>query len=392
MKAPHLLLIGGWDGQVARILGSPTSLTLFQNAANATEFQRTVATRVAIVDYRDSARVVETAEAIHRLHPFDGALSLTESGLAAAAAVRGALGLPGNSVEAIHLASDKAEMRSRLHRVGIHGPHHRRCSSIGDAAEARQQIGRRMIMKPVNGSGSEGVVAVDLADDIEEAWQYVTAASGQSGVLVEEYIDGIEYSVESFSVNGVHTPLTVTRKLTTGYPNFVETGHVMPSGGNRRKEIMSFVTEVLTAIGFTSGPAHTEVIDDGSIVQLVEVNARIGGDRIWELVEMTTGVDLIRAAVCAELGLHVDVATRTLSQHVAIRFFSDTCFDELAKRCESASQMQGVVRVAMTSQEPLRSRSIRSSDDRIGYVIAVGETENEALENAHAAAAAMERR
>lgn len=389
-QAAHVLVVGGWDAMVGTFTGLPAFVTLVQEPNRLTSLQRDVAGRVRAQSFDDVNGLLSWAHALHAEHPVSACVSLTERGLLPAAMVRSALGLPGPSAEVARLGIDKSAMRERMRAAGIATLRHQVCQSLTELEGFAAATGTAIIAKPNRGSGSEGVTLTHSDGDLKAAWEYASGAASDGVVLAEECAMGAEYSVETFSVGGRHTVLAVTSKLTEGPPGFVEIGHVLPVRHVREEALISGATGVLDAIGYTDGPAHTEVIDSGDAVHVIEVNLRVGGDRIWELVEIATGVSLVRATAIAAVGgasPMTRVNGRKLSERVAaIRYLDRRPLSGHTERVELVNRLPGVIRAVVTDICQSGATRLTSSDDRAGYVIAVAGSEECAVERAAAGA------
>ncbi|MGW1777074.1 ATP-grasp domain-containing protein [Streptomyces sp. NPDC002104] len=243
------------------------------------------------------------------------------------------LGLSPNSAAAVHRLNDKAAMRRLLDAAGLSVVRAEPARSVDDVVAAVASVSAAsggvasggvaapVIVKPSGASGSRGVALVREASDLDEWADRVTGAGLGGPFLVEEYLEGPEFSVETLTVDGVHHVVGVTAKQTDGPPGFVETGHVHPAPLSAPDEsaIRTVVTELLNLAGHRFGPAHTEVILTAGGPRIVESQARLGGDRIPLLVEVATGFDIEAAVFRALAGEPVVVpgAVRT----AAIGFF-----------------------------------------------------------------------
>jgi L-amino acid ligase C-terminal domain 2/ATP-grasp domain len=243
------------------------------------------------VDFRDNAIFTEFVDRV--LAPLAPAavVSLTELGLAPAAAANARLGTPGTPPQVVRVTRDKLAMRELLARRAPHlsVPHAR-----GDDAVAVRRLfalRRPVIAKPVDGAGSADVALVHRLADLPPSRR-------TAGTLLEQYAGGREYSVEAMSANGRHTVVGIAEKGTT--TGFVEVSHLMPPlslGAEQHELVVRAVCELLDAVGLTDGPTHTEVKVDGDRVYVIETHNRLGGDGIADLVRLTTGIDWRRAAL-----------------------------------------------------------------------------------------------
>jgi hypothetical protein len=248
------------------------------------------------VDFRDPAAFGTFVEQV--LAPLAPAavVSLTETGLEAAAVASARLGTPGPAPEVVRATRDKLAMRRLLDR---RAPRLNLDYAVGDDAAGVERLfarHRRVVAKPVDGSGSTDVALLDRAGDLP-------AGRRTRDTLLEQYAGGREYSIEAMSQRGRHTVVGIAEKgVTTG---FVEVSHLMPAlslTAGQRRQVVRAVSELLDAVGIEDGPTHTEVKLDGGRVHVIETHNRLGGDGIADLVRLTTGLDWRRAALGWALG------------------------------------------------------------------------------------------
>lgn len=163
-----------------------------------------------------------------------------------------------------------------------------------------------LIVKPIDRSGSRGVTKVHYESDLSEAINYAINDSFSKKAIVEEYIEGVEVSVETISWKGQHTILTITDKVTTGAPHFVELAHHQPTKLDVviQDKIKTEVIKCLNALEIKHGASHSEFkITDNGEVYIIEVGARMGGDFIGShLVQLSTGYDFLEGVIDIALG------------------------------------------------------------------------------------------
>lgn len=229
------------------------------------------------------------------------------------------LGLAANSAESVHRLNDKVALRRLLDEHGLSPVRHADAADWRSAAPLLAGFELPVVVKPTQLSGSRGVVLVrDLAEF--EAWGAALDATGYTGpVLVEEYLTGQEYSVETISVRGRHHVIGVTHKRLGAPPLFVEAGHAHPAP-EADGAIGATVVAMLDAAGYRTGPAHTELRVTPAGPRIIESQARLGGDRIPRLVELATGIDLERAVFAALAGR--DPAPRARRDVAWIHYFA----------------------------------------------------------------------
>ena len=166
------------------------------------------------------------------------------------------------------------------------------------------------ISKPVDNAGSRGVMLIKCREELKEAVRYSFANGRRGGVIIEEYLQGSEVSVEVMALEGDIHILQVTDKLTTGAPHFVEMGHSQPSclGKKAVDSIKDLAVRAVKSLGIYNGPAHVEIMLTEAGPRLIELGARMGGDCITtHLVPLSTGIDMVELAIRISLGEKPDI-------------------------------------------------------------------------------------
>ncbi|MEV0920019.1 ATP-grasp domain-containing protein [Streptomyces sp. NPDC049967] len=329
-----------------------------------------------------------------------GVLTSSEYYVPTAAALAYRLGLPGPSAEAVRACRDKAEQRRALTGAGVGSADFAAVSEVAGALAAARGIGLPVVVKPVQGSGSLGVrLCTDLDEVAEHAGTLLAATVNERGItapgriLVEEYLTGPEFSVEVFGTEAVVT----VAKHVGPLPAFVETGHDVPAALTGEQEIALRETAVraVRALGLGWGAAHVELRLTGTrTAQVIEVNPRLAGGMIPELVRRACGTDLVRAQVLAALGAAPELE-RTGHARASIRFL--TC-DHDGILAPSAALHEAVdrARTVPGTVEALLYRApgepVGPAEDfrgRVGHVIAVADRSGRAAEAAGRAVALL---
>ena len=370
---PHLLLVGARAEVVSKFIGLPVALTVVQQPGRDTRLERLAALAVQSLDFTDVRALARCARQIHDRRRIDAVLSLTESGLLPASMVAEELGVRANPVSAVATTLDKPSMRQLLWEKGIDATRHVVCAGLDEALHFAGGVRGPIVLKPRGGAGSAGVALARRAADVPAAWEWCSTA-GFSSIIAEEYIEGHEYSVETMSAAGRHCLLAITDKYTTGPPHFIEIGHdeLAQISAEESGQICHKVFGALDAIGHQWGPCHTEVITGGDTVNIVEINARIGGDQIWEMVELATGIDVVAATVQALLSATLPLAPRE-ARGAAVRFLAPPPGRvRQVSGIDQAQSIAGVIRIADLPEVGDTVRPLASSGDRAGYVLAVG--------------------
>ncbi|WP_198035149.1 ATP-grasp domain-containing protein [Streptacidiphilus rugosus] len=232
-----------------------------------------------------------------------------------------ALGLAVNPVRAVRFLNDKALTRQLLAERGLSPVRTAVAATAGEVPALMEAFGYPAVVKPTRLAGSAAVRLVHGPEDLG-AWRGEIDDFGYQGpVVLEEYLEGPEFSVETLSAGGVHQVVGITAKRVTDGPLFVETGQLFPAPlpADTARDVRELVVALLDAAGHRFGPAHTEIILTAAGPRVVESQARLGGDRIPQLIRIATGFD-IEAAIFEALAGR-DVVPAPAVRSAAISFF-----------------------------------------------------------------------
>lgn len=238
------------------------------------------------------------------------------------------LGLSGITREQAICATNKHLMREAFEMGGAPSPKSILTENSEDAWKHLQNdFSTDGILKPSRNSGSRGIAKVsrdmDKADFVK-AYDIALNESRDKSVLLEQFIEGPEFSIEIIVWNGKVNVLTVTDKKTTGAPHFVELGHNQPSCYSAEvvKTLKAAGVAGVKALGVNNCACHAEAkLMDGK-AYLMEIGARLGGDFIsTELTHLSTGVDMVAAAIDVALGMEPDLSVKEAPQGVCVRYF-----------------------------------------------------------------------
>ncbi|MFI5960783.1 ATP-grasp domain-containing protein [Streptomyces asoensis] len=282
----------GWDVLVASREGE---------GRRVADTVRSLATELITVDTNDGAALEAVVVEAHGRSPIHAVVAGGEYYVPAAARLSARLGLPGLDPAAVDQVRHKARMREAVAAAGLDMPVFtviRRPSDIGGACA---HVGFPAVVKPVDSGGSVHVSRVDTVEEVRAAVAAMHAEEGlefdrplTTDAILEQYVPGTEYSADGYVHDGQVVVVAVTRKLLGPEPRFLELGHLTPAPLDEatRHELASYASDVVGAVGITTGPFHCELrLSDGRPV-LMEIAARLPGDKITELMETATGLVL----------------------------------------------------------------------------------------------------
>lgn len=279
-------------------------------------------------------------------------------------------------------ATDKYDMIKAFKEHDVPSPWFFVVDNLEELKEQEQNATFPCIIKPTDNAGSHGVAKVYSFQELLENYEYAHSCSRHGKVIIEEYLEGPEVSVEVMVVNGVVNILQITDKITTEAPHFVELGHTQPSQlpATMQEAIRDVTIAACKAIGIDKGPAHVEMKVTKRGPMMIELGARMGGDNITtHLVPLSTGIDMVGSTIKVALGEEPDI-TPNIHCGSAIRYFQVPFGTIKAiENVEEAKQIQGVRQITFTKGIGEESTPIHCSNDRIGFVIAQGVTAKDAV-------------
>lgn len=278
------------------------------------------------------------------------------------------LGLPGNPVSSTLSCTNKYVMRETLKKAGVPVPGFVMVTENDRSPEGLKALSFPLIVKPTDRSGSRAINKVQNEEELKSAINEAIEVSFSKTAIVEEVIEGPEYSCESITKDGVHHTLALTKKFTTDAPHFIETGHIQPSDipEEFQPKVISQIHQALTALGIKNSASHAEfrLQPDGS-VRIIEIGARMGGDCIGsDLTMLSTGIDFLKATIQVALGEEPDLVLVHPPQIAEIKFIMN---EADLKAYESVKNDPSIVRVSEFNLNNLSGAS--DSATRIGYYI-----------------------
>ena len=297
------------------------------------------------------------------------------------------LGLAGITKEQAIRATNKHLMREAFEKGNAPSPKSILTDSAEDAWEHLQNdFSTDGILKPSRNSGSRGIAKVvrdmNKADFIN-AYNIALNESRDKSVLIEQFIEGPEFSIEIIVWNGKVNVLTVTDKKTTGAPHFVELGHNQPSCYSKEdvETLKAAAVAGVKALGVNNCACHAEAKLMNAKAYLMEIGARLGGDFIsTELTHLSTGIDMVAAAINVALGIEPDLSVKEEPKGACIRYF-----------CPKPGRLISVSNIEVLDNPHVYKKEIyvhegdiipvvTSSLSRSGHVIVIEKTPQKAIE------------
>ena len=331
-------------------------------------------------------------------YKFDAVISLCWDCPMSVARIAKHFNLFGVTPEVAKNASVKS-IRSKLFaEAGVPAPRYKYCNSLEEVKESIKTLKFPIVLKPLALAGAKGVIRVDNLDELESAYHYCTSFSKESNVIVNEFLVGTEYSTEGLMIDGRLYMTGISErvfKYKEYKPHFVEIGDIMPVNLSD-EEIGRFrtVTEkAARALDINNGIVKGDLIyTTKKEICVFELTPRLGGPRFGtEMIPLSNGTNILCAAIQQALGEDIDynyLKPQFNKGMVNRGVFPKPGIIKKISGIEEARKMKGCYDFKWHGDKPYNvGDEIKSPENMwgaVGYIIATGETREEAIKNADA--------
>ncbi|EKD55418.1 MAG: hypothetical protein ACD_60C00009G0011 [uncultured bacterium] len=250
---------------------------------------------------------------------------VSDIGQLPAAKLRNALGLPGIQPDIIQAFIEKSKQRESWDSAFLPNPKWRSFNNLNEATDYLHHTNHfPLIIKPVDSAGSRGISVLQNRSDIDTALKKAFQTSHAKKVIIEEYIHGTEFAIETFSHKKNVFVLAISQKnKVPGTDNTVASELYTPTYSDSvLKQMTTLVTNALTALNYSDGPAHTEILlTPKNECFLVETGARGGGFMVADgIVPLASGFDLATATVLSAIGIDFEFQPPNIVRPYLLRF------------------------------------------------------------------------
>lgn len=302
----------------------------------------------------------------------------TDKPLVMMARVAKELNLPFYSEETAIWSTDKFQMKQRFQDGGVPCAQGRLISNADEAEGMAYPI----IVKPRDNSGSRGVKLCRNKQELETSIAEAFDVSRLGTVLVEEFIEGREFSIESLHYDGKSEVIQFTEKKTTEFPYNVELGHKQPADltDDQRNQIRDIISKIAACMKFENCPSHTELKVNDRGIFVIETSPRLGGDYITStLTPLSTGINLEDQLLHIALGEKVDITTGRVDKASAVCFFSlpEGKVTAIDSKINEVSSWPNVHSFQLKLKIGDKVNKITSSLNRYGQFIVTGDSREE---------------
>lgn len=335
---------------------------------------------VIVADTSKDHIVEQTAMTLDGNYNIKGVTSFFEYFVPLATKVANLLKLPANRYEVALNSRNKFRMREALSKANVGIPAYACVTGEEDIATALRIIGFPNIIKPLDLAGSRNVFLNRNRQELLNNFRIIQSQPPLYGLepsrsaLIESFVQGPEYSVESITQNGITTVVAVTEKRTSGDLTFVETQHIVPAPlqSNMLAKISAVTSACISALGITTGVCHTELkIDEQGEIIIIENGLRPAGDSIPYLVYLVTGIDLWAAYIELATGTLKKIKPLLINKFAGIRFITSSNERDIkVVDIESVKSINGVIKVHLDKTSGNELKILTDNTCRQGYMIA----------------------
>lgn len=309
------------------------------------------------------------------------ATAATDKPLVMMARVAKELNLPFYSEETAQISTDKFRMKECFRKAGIPCANGGLIKSIDEA----EGLVYPVILKPRDNSGSRGVIFCNNKAELEAAFNEAMQYTKLDSVLVEEFIEGQEYSIEGLHYDGKSEVIQFTEKTTTPFPYNVETQHVQPANisDEHKEQIRKIIADIAVALGFENCPSHTELKINERGIFIIETSPRLGGGYITStLTPLSTGINMEEQLLNIAVGNKVDTTSGKAERASAVLFHSlpEGVVSKIDPQICEIHKWEGIEAFDLKLKPGSVVNKFKSGLDRYGQFIVSADTRNKVEE------------
>ncbi|SHK19349.1 ATP-grasp domain-containing protein [Paramaledivibacter caminithermalis] len=350
--------------------------------------------------FADTKNPVDAYQKLSRcidLKYLDGILTYDEPSIISTSQLAQMLELPFISPGTALKARNKSLMRQSFKLNNLLTPKFVEINMVDELAKKLEEFELPVVIKPTAGMASVGVIKIEHKSQIPQILEKIRGIQFEdvSSFLIEEYLEGNEVSVESIVCNGNVTHFGITQKYTCAEPYFEEIGHSFPAILPEKLEgqILKTAENGIKALGINIGVTHTEIRLTPKGPAIVEIGARLGGDKIPYLIKLATGIDVAKEAIKVAIGeiRAVDI-DKKLTKGSAIKFIIPKDGAEILEYpdLKKISNISGVEELYFKHRLGALRLPPEKFFTRLGFVTAVGDSPKEAYKIASEAVEALD--
>ncbi|MCP9282882.1 MULTISPECIES: ATP-grasp domain-containing protein [Bacillus] len=325
--------------------------------------------KTLLMDYENLEELTSFCMKLHELELFDAVYAFSEEGLVPAATISKALNILGPDLESVKNTTNKLKMRSIIDKFPEINVGYQKVFSL-DSISSFLKLYKEIILKPIDGFGSQGVIKISNEKDIEKAFNYCISYAEE--MMMEEFVAGKQISVETFSNQGEHQILAITEKTMCDPPYCVSLSQLIPAkiSSIEKQKIIRGTYNLLNAVNHKFGPAHVEMCIGHKEVKVIEIQLRPGG-RIHDMLKYGLGYNIFSLTLNSLFG----DSNKKISAPGSCCLFYITASPGIVSKIEGFDKVKShpsVKSISLNVEIGDKVNPLTNNKGRIGHLICVG--------------------
>lgn len=344
---------------------------------------------------RNAQETLETVLEYAKVNSIDGVMTVANDVPFTVALVADKLKLPGISLRSAKLVSNKISMKEQFVRHGIPTPKFDVINTKDDFFKKVKEKNFPLVLKPSDGRGARGVLFIDENTDISFAWNHSIQNSNNKKLLLEEFIEGDQLSVEGIFLDGKYHSIAFADRnynnLQLTKPFIVENGGVIPSKHEDKilNEISKVIENAAHSLEINTGTVKADIVLSENGPMIIEIAARLSGNYLaTHHIPMAYGIDIVSAAINMALGIKIkeDSLQAKKRNYLCARFFfPQPGTIKSIKGIEEVKSLNYVKMLEIYRKEGEFQPLIDNHAARAGTILCEGSTYEESVEHTNTA-------
>ena len=337
----------------------------------------------APIDISDKFKVYEYV----KNRNIDGIMAINDFGTRTAFYVSQKLGLINPTYLTGICGNDKGIMREIWEHENLPQPKFIIFNDLNDIDLIERKISYPLVIKPTDaGGGGRGISVAYDKEELIDSINHAKKFAKNNRMIAEEFIEGVEATIDCIIYQGKVYILAISDKIKPKSKFFVATSLNFPANFSNQviNKIEKLSKLAIESLGITNGAAHIEMIINNSDIKLVEIGIRGGGGHVFNtIIEQTTGINApqqLAKILCKE----EPNLEKKFQKGACYRFFNPKQTGRI-KKIEYDKDIVSsnfVVDFAITTKVGDVFNGLIDSMNRIGFVVTVGKTREEAIKYA----------